>query len=168
MSGPQQYLTFRLGKEVFALDILKVREVLDYKALTEIPQTPLFLKGVLNLRGSVVSVIDMRSKFGMESVAITKDTSIIILGVTIDGEATLLGAMVDAVEAVIALTADQITDPPNIGTRLKLEFIKGMGMQKDKFIIILDLDRVFSIEELNLVANSQNLVPKSQTVEPSS
>lgn len=155
-----QFLTFRLDKEIFALDILKVREVLDFKALTEIPQTPDFLKGVINLRGSVVSVIDMRSKFGMPSAETDKDTSVIIMSLMIDGEETLLGALVDGVEAVIELKPEQITPPPNIGTRLKLEFIRGMGIRDDRFLIILDLDRVFSIEELNLVLESQQFSPE--------
>ena len=150
MESTTQFLTFRLNKEIYAFDIFKVREVFYVKTITEIPQTPPFLKGVINLRGSVVSVIDMRSKFGMAPTELTEDTSIIILGLTIDDEPLLMGVMVDAVESVIDLAPDQITDPPQMGTHLKVEFITGMGIQDENFIIILNLERVFSMEELNL------------------
>ena len=143
-----QYLTFKLEDEVFALDISKVREVLDFTTVTKVPQTPEFMLGVINLRGSVVPVVDMRLKFGLSRTEKTVNTCIIIVEVGIDGETTVLGALADSVQEVMDLEPDQIEPPPQIGTRLKTRFIKGMGRRDNHFIIILDIDRVFSADEL--------------------
>lgn len=143
-----QYLTFKLEHEVFALEISKVREVLDYTAVTKVPQTPDFMLGVINLRGSVVPVVDMRLKFGMTKTETTVNTCIIIVEIELDGETTILGALADSVQEVIELDPEQIEPPPRIGTRLKTKFIKGMGKRDNEFIIILDIDKVFSVEEL--------------------
>ena len=149
-----QYLTFKLEDEVFALDISKVREVLDFTTVTKVPRTPDFMRGVINLRGSVVPVVDMRLKFGMEATEKTVNTCIIITEISLDGETTVLGALADSVQEVIDLEPDQIEPPPRIGTRLKTEFIKGMGKRDDRFLMILDIDTVFSAEELSLVQRS--------------
>jgi purine-binding chemotaxis protein CheW len=146
-----QYLTFKLEDEVFALDIGKVREVLDFTAVTKVPQTPDFMLGVINLRGSVVPVVDMRLKFGMTRTETTVNTCFIIVEIEIDGETTILGALVDSVQEVMDLDPDQIEPPPRIGTRLKTRFIKGMGKRDNQFIIILDIDKVFSADELAMV-----------------
>ena len=143
-----QYLTFKLEEEVFALEISKVREVLDFTAVTKVPQTPEFMLGVINLRGSVVPVVDMRLKFGMTKSQTTVNTCIIIAEIELDGEITILGALADSVQEVIDLDPDQIEPPPRIGTRLKTKFIKGMGKRDGEFIILLDIDKVFSAEEL--------------------
>lgn len=144
-----QYLTFKLDEEVFALDISKVREVLDFTAVTKVPQTPDFMRGVINLRGSVVPVMDMRLKFGMTKTETTVNTCIIIVEVGVDGEATVLGALADSVQEVMDLDPEQIEPPPRIGTRLKTRSIKGMGKRDTEFIIILDIDTVFSTDELS-------------------
>ncbi len=144
----RQYLTFTLDGELFALDISKVREVLDYTKVTKVPQMPDFMLGVINLRGSVVPVIDMRTKFGMNKIDRTVNTCIVIVEVTLDDEHVILGTLVDSVQEVFELDPEQIEPPPKIGMRLKTEFIKGMGKKEEKFIIILDIDRVFSTEEL--------------------
>ncbi len=143
-----QYLTFKLEEEVFALDISKVREVLDYTTVTKVPQTPDFMLGVINLRGSVVPVVDMRLKFGMTKTETTVNTCIIIVEIDLDGEVTILGALADSVQEVMELDPDQIEPPPRIGTRLKTKFIRGMGKRESEFIIILDIDKVFSADEL--------------------
>ena len=144
-----QYLTFKLDREVFALEISKVREVLDYTAITKVPRTPDFMLGVINLRGSVVPVVDMRLKFGMSATETTVNTCIVIVEIDIDGDTTVLGALADSVQEVIDLDADQIEPPPRIGTRLNTKFIKGMGKRDaSSFIIILDVDRIFSVDEL--------------------
>ena len=143
-----QYLTFQLEEEVFALDISRVREVLDFTKITKVPQTPDFMLGVINLRGSVMPVVDMRLKFGLSKAETTVNTCIIIVEVELDGEITMLGALVDSVQEVMELDADQIEPPPRIGTRLNTKFIKGMGKQDDRFIIIIEIDKVFSVEEL--------------------
>jgi purine-binding chemotaxis protein CheW len=145
-----QLLTFKLEDEVFALDISKVREVLDFTSVTKVPRTPDFMLGVINLRGSVVPVVDMRLKFGMTRTETTVNTCIIIVEIEIDGETTVLGALADSVQEVMDLDPDQIEPPPRIGTRLKTGFIRGMGKREDHFIVILDIDRVFSAEELIL------------------
>ncbi len=143
-----QYLTFKLEHEVFALDIGKVREVLDFTVVTKVPQTPDFMLGVINLRGTVVPVVDMRLKFKMTRTETTVNTCIIIVEIDIDGETTVLGALVDSVQEVMDLGPEQIEPPPRIGTRLNTKLIKGMGKRDDKFIIILDIDKVFSADEL--------------------
>jgi purine-binding chemotaxis protein CheW len=146
-----QYLTFKLEDEVFALDIAKVREVLEYTTVTKVPRTPDFMCGVINLRGGVVPVVNMRLKFGMPDAEKTVNTCIIIVEVTIDGETTVLGALADSVQEVMDLEPDQIEPAPKIGTRLNTDFIKGMGKHDNKFIMILDIDKVFSADELALV-----------------
>jgi purine-binding chemotaxis protein CheW len=146
-----QYLTFKLADEVYALDIGKVREVLDFTTVTKVPRTPDFMRGVINLRGSVVPVVDLRLKFGMTMTDKTVNTCVIITEVTVDGETTILGALSDSVQEVLDLDADHISPAPRIGTKLKTEFIKGMGKRDDRFIIILDIDKVFSVEELAMV-----------------
>lgn len=143
-----QYLTFKLGEEVFAVDIAKVREVLDFTNMTKVPRTPEFMRGVINLRGSVVPVVDLRLKFGLEKTEKTVNTCIIITEVAVDNETTVLGALADSVQEVIDLEPGQIEPPPKIGTRLKTEFIRGMGKQDGSFLILLDIDKVFSSEEL--------------------
>ncbi len=150
-----QYLTFNLQDEVFAVDISQVREVLELDKLTKVPQTPAITRGVINLRGSVVPVIDMRLKFGMGETEKTVDTCIIIVEITIDSETTMIGALADSVQEVMDLEADQIEPPPKIGTRLNTELIKGMGKRNDEFIIILDIEKIFTLEELALVLDAQ-------------
>ena len=155
-----QYLTFKLGDEVFALDISKVREVLDFTATTKVPRTPEFMRGVINLRGNVVPVVDMRLKFGMTKTEKTVNTCIIIVEISLDGDTTVLGALADSVQEVIDLEPDKIEPAPRIGTRLKTDFIKGMGKRDDQFIIILDIDKVFSVDELFLVQETGCSVPE--------
>ena len=154
-----QYLTFKLEDEVFALDIAKVREVLDFTTVTKVPRTPEFMRGVINLRGNVVPVVDMRLKFGMNMTEKTVNTCIIIVEVSVEGESTVLGALADSVQEVIDLEPEQIEPAPKIGTRLRTEFIKGMGKRDDHFIIILDIDRVFSADELSVVQGAGSEAP---------
>jgi purine-binding chemotaxis protein CheW len=149
-----QYLSFELDGEIFALEIEKVREVLDYTTITTIPLTPDFMRGIINLRGRVVPVVDMRVKFGIPEVKNTVDTCIIIVEVTLDDEMILVGALVDSVDEVFDLEPDHIEPPPKIGINLTVDFIKGMGKRDDGFIIILDIDRVFSEDEISLVAEA--------------
>lgn len=147
----RQYLTFKLEGEIFALDVGKVREILDYTSITRVPQTPEFMKGVINLRGSVVPVVDMRLKFGIAPQEKTVDTCIIVVEISIDNETTILGALVDSVQEVFELEPSQIEPAPRIGTKLRTDFILGMGKRDDQFVIILDIDKVFSCEDLETV-----------------
>lgn len=147
---PTQFLTFKLADEIFALDIRKVREVLDFTVVTNIPRMPEFMRGVINLRGSVVPVVDLRLKFGMPPTARTVDTCIVITEITADGERMVLGCLADSVQEVLDLEPEQIAPPPGIGTKVRADFIQGMGKQGERFILILDIDRIFSAIELPL------------------
>jgi len=151
-----QFLTFKLDEEVFGLAIGKVREVLDFTTVTRVPQTPAYMRGVINLRGSVVPVIDLNLKFGMKKTEKTVNTCIIIAEIEMDGEVTILGALADSVQEVVELEPDQIEPAPKIGTKLNTEFIKGMGKRDDVFIILLDIDKVFSYEELAMVQGTDS------------
>jgi purine-binding chemotaxis protein CheW len=143
-----QYLTFKLAEEAFALDVAKVREILDFTTVTKVPRTPLFMKGVINLRGSVVPVIDMRLKFGMTETEKTVNTCIVVVEVAFEGETIILGALADSVQEVVEMEPDQIEPAPKIGVRLDTEFIRGMGKHADNFIMILDIDKIFTTEEI--------------------
>jgi purine-binding chemotaxis protein CheW len=144
----RQYLTFKLEHEVFALDVATVREVLDFTTVTKIPRTPEFMRGVINLRGSVVPVVDLRLAFGMTATEKTVNTCIVVVEVCLEGETTIMGALADSVEEVIDLEPDQIQPPPKLGTSIKTDFIRGMGKRDTQFLMILDIDRVFSADQL--------------------
>ena len=117
------YLTFRLGDEVFALDVYKVREVLDLTTITKVPRAPEFMRGVINVRGSVVPVVDMRTKFGLAQIEATQETRTIVMELSIDGEVAVLGALADSVHEVLEMEPGQIEPPPKIGMRWRTEFI---------------------------------------------
>ena len=150
-----QYLTFKLAAEGYALDIGKGREGLDFTTVTKVPRTPDFMRGVINLRGSVVPVVDLRLKFGLAATERTVNTCVIITEVTVDNDTTVLGCLADSVQEVLDLAPEEISAAPKIGTKLRTEFIKGMGKRDDRFIIILDIDKVFSVEELSIVSSAQ-------------
>ncbi|MBF0311403.1 MAG: chemotaxis protein CheW [Magnetococcales bacterium] len=146
---PTQFLTFTLAEEVFGVDIARVREVLEFTAITKMPHAPMEMIGVINLRGHVVPVMDLRLKFGMPEGERTVNTCIIILEVTAgDGSTTVIGALADSVKEVLELQPDQVAQPPKIGLSVRTDFIMGMGKQADHFTILLDTDKVFSQEEL--------------------
>lgn len=153
-SIPSQYLTFMLDHEQFAVDISKVREVLEFTSVTKVPRTPEFMRGVINLRGSVVPVVDLRLKFGLTRTESTIDTCVIITEVEARGEKTVLGALADSVQEVIELEPESIEPPPRMGTRVNIDFIRGMGKRDEKFMIILDIDRVLTEEEIRSVAQA--------------
>jgi len=152
-----QYLTFVLDEEDFALEIMKVKEVLDYINITRVPRMPGYLCGVINLRGNVVPVIDLRLKLGMTKIQRTVDTCIVIMEIHIDGELVQMGALTDAVKGVIELESKDIVAAPKLGTRLNTEFIRGMGKQDDQFIIILDIDRVLSADDIAVLQDVKDL-----------
>lgn len=149
-----QYLTFRLGDEIFAIEVSRVREVLDIGNITKVPRAPDFMKGVMNVRGSVVPVVDLRLKFGMTETVNTVDTRIVVMELLIDNESTVLGAIADSVHEVMDLNSEQIDVPPKIGSRWRTEFIKWIGKKGDEFIIILDIERIFSSDELTTVQDA--------------
>lgn len=146
-----QYLTFRLGEEMFALDVSQVREILDVTTITKVPRSPAFMRGVINVRGSVVPVVDLSLKFGMKKIERTLDTRIVVMEISLDGEITVIGALADAVHNVMEMETSQIEAAPKIGAKWNTEFIRGIGKHDDEFIIILDVDRIFSVDELSMV-----------------
>ncbi|MBI5142463.1 MAG: purine-binding chemotaxis protein CheW [Nitrospirae bacterium] len=156
MTSIAQYLTFTLAEETFALEISRVKEVLEYTSITRVPRTPDFMLGVINLRGNVVPVVDMRVKFGIPQVEKTVNTCIIITEVSIAGETTALGVLVDSVQEVLDIEEDKMEPPPRIGMGFNTDFIRAMGRRDSGFVIILDTDRIFSADELAVVAASQN------------
>ncbi|MBF0370662.1 MAG: chemotaxis protein CheW [Magnetococcales bacterium] len=143
-----QFLTFKLAEEVFGVDISQVKEVLEYTPMTKMPQMPDYMCGVINLRGHAVPVTDMRSKFDMPAAERTVNTCIIIVEVATKEGEMVIGAMADSVKEVMTLEPDQVEPPPKVGTKLRTEFIRGMGKQEERFIILLDTDKVFSADEL--------------------
>ena len=151
-----QYLSFHLGEELFAMEIERVREVIEFTSVTKVPQTPEFMRGVINLRGGVVPVIDLRTKFGMGDTEKTVNTCVIISEVSIGDESVVLGAMADAVDEVFDLDPENIEPSPRIGTQLNTDFLNGMGKKGDDFILLLNIDRVFSADELIAVSASSD------------
>ena len=151
-SVPVQYLTFTLGEEVFAMDIRTVREIIQHGAMTVVPRMPKFVRGVINLRGSVVPVIDLQSRFGRATTQVGKKTCIIIFDASRDGEKTELGLMVDAVSEVIEILPTQIEPPPQFGTSIQREFIRGMGKVYGDFIVILEPERALEIDDMAAIA----------------
>jgi len=149
-----QYLTFKLDGESFATEISKVREVLEYTQVTPVPRSPEFMQGVINLRGSVVPVVDLRMQFSMATTETTVDSCIIIIEVNIDGCTTVLGALADSVQEVINLRPEQLETAPSFGSRIDNAFIQYMGKLEDRFVIVLDMNQVFSPDQINKVEQS--------------
>jgi purine-binding chemotaxis protein CheW len=158
-SSSQQFLTFKLGEEIFAVEVSKVREILDVTTITKVPQTPEFMRGVINLRGGVVPVIDLRLKLGMTRTENTVNTCIIVQELLIDQETILLGTLADSVQEVFDLEGNQIEPAPRIGTKLNTDFLKGMVKHNDRFIMILDIDKVFSSFDLEAVQDLEGKAP---------
>ncbi|MBN8456111.1 chemotaxis protein CheW [Accumulibacter sp.] len=150
--GPQQYLTFLLGGEMFAVAILNVKEIIEYGNLTEIPMMPPFIRGVINLRGAVVPVIDLAARFGGAESQVGKRSCIVILEVSEADSRHDIGVMVDAVSEVIEIPGSEIEPPPSFGARIRADFIHGMGKVAGRFVIILNIFKVLSVDEIALLA----------------
>lgn len=151
-NGTRQYLTFMLDGERYAVEVSQVREVLEYTRITKLPRTENYMKGIISLRGTGVPVIDLRTKFGLSEAEQTKDTSIIVLEV--GGGRLVVGALADAVQEVIDLSAEEIDPAPRLGTRLEAEYLRGIGRKDEGFIVILDMDRVFDGAEVEALAEA--------------
>ena len=149
-----QYLTFMTAGEEYAISIVKVKEIIEYEAVTTVPNTPVWIRGVTNLRGKVVAVVDLAVKFGLPASGISKFSCIIITEVMFEGETLTMGVLADSVSQVIDLTADEIEETPPFGTRVKTEYLLGMGALGKKFCLILDIDKVLSTDELLAVTDS--------------
>ena len=142
------YLTFKLGEEEFAAHVSKVLSIMEMVKITQVPKSPDYMQGVINLRGQVLPVVDTRIKFGMTPTEFTANTCIVVMEVEVNGEYLQVGTLVDSVQEVLEITQDQIQPPPSIGAKYKSEFISGMAKIDEKFIMMLDMDKVFSAEEL--------------------
>ena len=153
LSKINSYLSFKLGDEEFAAHVGKVLNILEMTKITEVPKAPEYMKGVINLRGTVLPVIDTRIKFGMTATVYTTNTCIIVLDIEMDGETIQVGALVDAVQAVLEIDKNQIMPPPSIGSKYKSEFIEGVANVDEKFIMILNMDAVFSSDEITSLRN---------------
>ena len=148
-----QYLTFTLGGEMFAVGILNVKEIIEYGNLTEIPMMPSFIRGVINLRGAVVPVVDLAARFGGKVSAVQRRTCIVIVEVRQEDAKHDIGIMVDAVSEVLEIQAGDIEPPPSFGAKIRADFIAGMGKVDGQFVIILQIDHVLSVNEMSLLAN---------------
>jgi purine-binding chemotaxis protein CheW len=148
----QQYLTFMLGGETYAMGILAIKEIIEYGNLTEVPRMPEFIRGVINLRGAVVPVIDLGARFGKRATDITRRTCIVIIEVANGEETQDIGVMVDAVNEVLEISASEIEPAPSFGANIRADFIDGMGKIDGKFVIILNIHQVLSVEEMATLA----------------
>ena len=152
----QQYLTFTLGEEMFAIGILSIREIIEYGHLTEVPMTPPFIRGVINLRGAVVPVVDLAVRFGRAAREITKRTCIVIVEVDSGQGRQEMGVVVDAVSEVLEIPASEIEPPPQFGARIRIDFIAGMGKIDGSFVVLLDVNKVLSVDEVAVAAAMGN------------
>lgn len=148
----QQYLTFMLGGETFAIGILSIKEIIEYGQLTEVPRMPEFIRGVINLRGAVVPVIDLGARFGKKPANVSRRTCVVIIEVEFEGEQQVVGVMVDAVNEVLDILPDQIEPAPSFGAHIRADFIQGMGKVEGKFVIILNVNHVLSLDEMSALA----------------
>ena len=148
----QQYLTFMLSGETYAISILRIKEIIQYGQLTEVPRMPDFIRGVINLRGAVVPVIDLSARFGKPPTAIGRRNCIIIIEVAVGEETQSVGVMVDAVNAVLEIPASEIEPAPSFGANIRADFIAGMGKINGKFVIILNIQHVLSMDEMASLA----------------
>jgi purine-binding chemotaxis protein CheW len=149
-----QYMTFKLGDELFAINVAQVREVLEVSQITRVPTAPEYMRGVVNVRGQATPVVDLRLRFGLPRGDDTVNTRIIVMELELDGEPTVLGGIADSVHEVIELDPSGIAPPPRIAMRWRTDFIQGMGKRGEDFIIILDVNAVFSSEEIAVVSSA--------------
>ncbi|ALC15837.1 CheW protein [Desulfuromonas soudanensis] len=147
----EQYLSFNLGEGLFAVEVRRTKEILDYREPTKVPQTPDYMLGVINLRGAVVPVIDLRRKLGLPARDVSQATCIVVLEIARDEEVLTVGVVTDSVQEVLELGAEEIEPPPRIGSGLNIDYIRGMGKKGDNFIILLDANRIFSSDEIVLL-----------------
>lgn len=165
LSKINSYLSFKLGEEEFAAHVGKVLNILEMTRITEVPKAPEYMKGVINLRGIVLPVIDTRIKFGMTPTEYTANTCIIVLDIQVDNEIIQIGALVDAVQAVLEIDKNKVLPPPSIGSKYRSEFIEGVANIDEKFIMILNMDAVFSIEDVASLKTKTEETESTRSVE---
>jgi purine-binding chemotaxis protein CheW len=159
----QQYLTFLLGGDMFAIAILNIKEIIEYGNLTEVPMMPGFIRGVINLRGSVVPVVDLSARFGRNRTEVSRRTCIVIIEVMSSDESKQnIGVMVDSVSEVLEIPRSEIEPPPAFGARIRVDFISGMGKVAGKFVILLDANKVLSVDELSMLGYAAGTSPAVQ------
>jgi purine-binding chemotaxis protein CheW len=154
-----QYLTFSLAGGEYAIAVLRVREIIEHETVTRVPSTPAFVRGVINLRGSVVAVVDLARKFGLAESPVTKRTCIVIVEVESESGRLVMGVLADAVNQVVEFLPEEIEAPPSFGTPVRVDFLKGLGKLGGEFVLILDTDRVLSASELSAVAAAPEETP---------
>lgn len=153
------YLSFKLGEETFAANVSKVLNILELTKITAVPKAPAYLKGVINLRGTVLPVVDTRIKFGLTPTEATMNTCILVLEVEVEGEHLQVGALVDSVQEVFEIEKNQILPPPNLGNRFRSEFISGMVKLSDElFIMLLEMDKIFSTDDITDISENTSNV----------
>lgn len=161
-----KYLTFRLVAEEYGLEILKVREIIGLMIITQVPRTPAYIRGVINLRGKVIPVLDLRNKFGMCIAEDTEETCIIVVEVNLESESVMMGIVVDAVSEVLDIQEEEIEDSPAFGTNVDTKFILGIGKVKNEVKILLDIDEVLTAQDMTMLqktdAKSENQAVKSK------
>lgn len=145
---PRQYLTFTLGGEMFAVETLSVKEIIEYGQITAVPMMPPSIRGVINLRGAVVPVIDLKARFGAQPTEVTRRTCIVIIELGTDDDHQVIGIVVDTVSEVLEIPLSEIEPPPAFGARIRADFISGMGKIAGRFVILLEMSRVLSVDEL--------------------
>ncbi|MCP4995156.1 MAG: purine-binding chemotaxis protein CheW [Gammaproteobacteria bacterium] len=160
-----QYLTFLAGDERFAIGILDVKELIEVSSMTRVPMTPDFIRGVINLRGSVVPVIDLASRLGRSTSDLTKRSCIVLVEIILEDEGQTIGMLVDEVNQILEISQTHIQPPPNFGTDIRTDFIKAMGRVDDEFIILLNINHVLSIEELSALGELKSSLPASSIEE---
>lgn len=167
-----KYLTFRLAAEEYGLEILKVREIIGLMNITQVPRTPAYIRGVINLRGKVIPVLDLRNKFGMGITEDTEETCIIVVEVYLEGESVMMGIVVDAVSEVLDIQEEEIEDAPAFGTGVDTKFILGIGKVKNEVKILLDIDEVLTAQDITMLqvtgakSGNQAVKDKEEVLEP--
>jgi len=153
------YLSFKLGEEIFAANVSKVLNILEMTKITKVPKAPPYMKGVINLRGTVLPVIDTRIKFGLSATEMTANTCILVLEVEVEDDHLQVGGLVDSVQEVLEIEDHQILPPPNIGNRFRSEFITGMyKLNEEQFIMLLNMDKIFSVDDLTLLGEHAAMI----------
>ncbi len=156
----QQYLTFSLSGETFGMNILNIKEIIEYGHLTEVPMMPAFIQGVINLRGSVVPVVNLAVRFGKDAVPVGKRTCIVIIEAGSEDEPQDIGVVVDTVNAVLEIAPGDIEPPPNFGARMRTEFIAGMAKVEQRFVILVNVQRVLSIDDMATLGSLSEGIPE--------
>ena len=157
-----QYLTFHIAEEEYAIRILRVKEIIQFNTVTRVPAVPSYIRGVINLRGNVVSVIDLASKFGLQETQITKRTCIVIVEVEQEGSPTDMGVMADAVSQVVGMSDDDLKPAPSFGSQINVDYLEGMGKMDKKFALILNIDKVLTSEEFQTVTSVKEAMEAKQ------